>query len=153
VAVDGADGLAIAEGDHFDVLVLDVMLPKMNGLEIVRRLRQQRNTTPILLLTARDKTSDIVGGLDVGADDYLTKPFSLDVLLARVRALARRGPAERPPLLVVADLKLDPATHEAVRGGERLRLTRTEFALLETLMRRARPDRHTRSAARNRLGI
>ncbi|HYU79521.1 MAG TPA: response regulator, partial [Vicinamibacterales bacterium] len=76
VAVDGADGLAIAEGDHFDVLVLDVMLPKMNGLEIVRRLRQQRNTTPILLLTARDKTSDIVGGLYVGADDYLTKPFS-----------------------------------------------------------------------------
>ncbi|MEK7754426.1 MAG: response regulator transcription factor, partial [Acidobacteriota bacterium] len=112
------------------------MLPGMNGFDIARHLRRNRRQTPILMLTARDAVPDIVQGLDLGADDYLTKPFSFEVLLARLRALARRGPAAHPVLLQVADLVLNPATREVSRSGVPVNLTRTEYSLLEFLMRR-----------------
>jgi DNA-binding response OmpR family regulator len=137
VAHTGPDGLALARDGAFDIILLDVMLPAMDGLEVAKQLRSERHFTPILMLTARDTTADIVGGLDAGADDYLVKPFPFEVLLARVRALGRRGPATQGVTLTVGDLVLDPAGHEVRRGGERLDLTRTEFALLECLMRRA----------------
>lgn len=136
VAHNGPDGLALAQQDTFDVIVLDVMLPGLGGCEIARRLRQDRNRTPILMLTARDSTDAVVEGLDAGADDYLTKPFSFEVLLARLRAVSRRGPLVQDVTLEVADLTLDPAAHEAIRAGQRLTLTRTEYSLLEFLMRR-----------------
>jgi len=133
----GADGLALAESGSHDVIVLDVMLPGMDGYEVARRLRDAHNRTPILMLTARDATSDVVAGLDAGADDYLTKPFSFDELLARVRAVSRRGPIVQGVGLQVGDLTLDPATRDVARAGEPLTLTRTEYSLLEFLMRRA----------------
>ncbi|MCX6545762.1 MAG: response regulator transcription factor [Acidobacteria bacterium] len=133
----GPEGLALAESGSFDVIVLDVMLPGIDGYEVARRLRSARNRTPILMLTARDATSDVVKGLDAGADDYLTKPFSFDELLARVRAVARRGPIVQGVSLRVGDLTLDPSTRDVVREGEPLTLTRTEYSLLEFLMRRA----------------
>jgi two-component system response regulator MprA len=136
LAADGREGLETAAAGGFDLIVLDVMLPGMDGLAVIRRLRERGNRTPVLLLTARDATPDIVRGLDSGADDYLTKPFSFDVLLARIRALARRGPASLPVRLHVGDLELDPAAHEVTRGGQRVHLTRTEFSLLECLLRR-----------------
>jgi two-component system OmpR family response regulator len=111
------------------------MLPDLDGFEVCRRLRGAERWAPILLLTARDAVADRVAGLDAGADDYLTKPFSFAELLARIRALVRRGPSERPPTLVVGDLRLDPSTHEAARGEAAIRLTPKEFALLEYLMR------------------
>jgi DNA-binding response OmpR family regulator len=137
VALDGRDGLEAARQGGFDVLVLDVMLPGLDGFSIVRKLRTAKVSTPILLLTAKDAAEDIVEGLDAGADDYLTKPFSFKVLLARLRALARRKTVEPLTRLQVADLVLDPATHEVRRGGSAVPLARTEFRLAEALMRNA----------------
>lgn len=137
VAEDGETGLAIAQAGEFDVVVLDVMLPKLDGIGVARRLREEDNATPILMLTARDETADIVKGLDSGADDYLTKPFSLEVLLARLRAVSRRGPIPQPVQLRVADLELDTARREVRRAGMKVNLSKTEFTLLELLMRRA----------------
>ncbi len=132
----GLEALELARTIEFDVLILDVMLPDVEGFDVVHRLRSAGNRAPVLMLTARDATTDIVQGLNAGADDYLTKPFSFDVLLARVQALARRGPAMHPVHLQVSDLILDPASHRASRAGAALPLTRTEFRLLEHLMRR-----------------
>lgn len=137
LAFDGMEGLEAAQHSHFDVVVLDVMLPGLDGFSIVRRLRTLKNATPILLLTARDAADDVVAGLDAGADDYLTKPFSFKVLQARIRALGRRGSVEPSTELQVSDLALDPVTHEVTRAGAMVSLTRTEFVLLETLMRNA----------------
>jgi two-component system response regulator MprA len=137
VALDGRDGLALAEAGNFDLLVLDVMLPGATGLEIARRLRARGDRTPILMLTARDAPRDVVNGLDVGADDYLTKPFSFDVLLARIRALGRRGPISHPVVLERAGITLHLGTREVHRGGRKIELTRTEYAILELLMRNA----------------
>ena len=137
VAANGPDGLAIAETHPFDVIVLDVMLPGMDGFTVAKRLRAVRNQTPVLMLTARDAQQDVVQGLNLGADDYLVKPFSFEVLLARLRAVARRGPIAQPVTLQVADLTLNPASREVVRGKRRITLTRTEYSLLELLMRRA----------------
>lgn len=132
---DGLEGFEIAQGSAFDVIVLDVMLPRMDGLAITRKLRELKNQTPVLLLTARDAASDIVLGLDCGADDYLTKPFSFDVLLARIRSVSRRGAIPRPVFLELADLRLDPASRRVTRGDDELALTPREFSLLELLMR------------------
>jgi DNA-binding response OmpR family regulator len=134
-AQDGREAFEIARSSTFDVIVLDVMLPHMDGLAVARRLREERNQTPVLMLTARDAPADIVNGLDAGADDYLTKPFSIDVLLARLRAVSRRGVIPRPVCLQVADLKLDPATHTVTRGPDSVSLTPREYNLLEVLMR------------------
>ena len=136
VAHTGLDGLVSAESGDFDAIVLDVMLPGLDGCSVARRLRLGRNRTPILMLTARDTNADVVAGLDAGADDYLVKPFSFDVLLARLRAVARRGPTERGVVMTVGDLRLDTGAHEVWRGADRIDLTRTEFSLLEFLMRR-----------------
>ncbi len=135
LARDGASGLDIARATAFDVIVLDVMLPVMDGITVARRLRESHNQTPILMLTARDTAADIVGGLDGGADDYLTKPFSFEILLARLRAVSRRGVIARPVCLEVGDLRLDPATHRVTRGGAAVNLTPREYNLLELLMR------------------
>jgi DNA-binding response OmpR family regulator len=135
LANDGKQGFEIARCTNFDVIVLDVMLPGMDGISVARRLRECRDQTPVLMLTARDSPGDIVTGLDSGADDYLTKPFSLDVLLARLRAVSRRGVIPRPVCLEVSDLKLDPASHRVSRAGETLSLTPREYRLLELLMR------------------
>jgi DNA-binding response OmpR family regulator len=137
VAEDGREGLSLAEGFAFDLIVLDVMLPGQDGFTISRRLRAQHNRTPILMLTARDAVRDIVEGLNLGADDYLTKPFSFDVLLARVRAVGRRGPIPQEVWLQVADLAVNQGTREVRRGERQIELTRTEFAVLELLMRNA----------------
>lgn len=137
VELEGTAGLETARRGKFDVLVLDVMLPGLDGFSIVRRLRAARDATPILLLTARDTSEDIVTGLDAGADDYLTKPFSFKVLLARLRALSRRKNVEPSTRIRISDLVLDPATREVRRGGFAIALTRTEFVLLEMLMRNA----------------
>jgi DNA-binding response OmpR family regulator len=131
VAHDGETGLLMGLDRLHDVIVLDVMLPGKPGFQVLRELRQAKVTTPVLLLTARDAVEDKVQGLDAGADDYLTKPFAFAELLARVRALLRRGRAAQPPMLQVADLTLDPATRTAKRGGEAIPLTNREFALLE----------------------
>ena len=136
-ANDGLQGLKKAQSLPLDAIVLDVMLPGLGGLYIARRLRSDNNRVPILMLTARDAVQDIVKGLDVGADDYLTKPFSFDVLAARLRAIARRGASEIDHVLQVADLTLNADTHEVYRARRQLALTRTEFVLLECLMRRA----------------
>ncbi|MGH9349414.1 MAG: response regulator transcription factor [Vicinamibacterales bacterium] len=135
VAGDGPEGLKFSQTYTFDVIVLDVMLPGLNGFEVAQRLRQEQIRTPILMLTARDATGDVVRGLDAGADDYLTKPFPFDELLARLRALSRRGPVEPSSRLRVADLTLEPATHRVFRGDTRVHLSRTEYVLLELLMR------------------
>lgn len=136
VALDGIAAFEMARASAFELILLDVMLPGIDGFEVADRLRRNGSRVPILMLTARDTTPDIVQGLDLGADDYLTKPFSLEVLLARVRALLRRGPSTCAVRLRIGDLELDPGTHEVRRGGEAIRLTRTEFNLLEYLMRR-----------------
>jgi two-component system OmpR family response regulator len=136
VAVKGEDALWMASSAEFDAVVLDVMLPGIDGFETCRRLRDEGVWTPIIMLTARDAVEDRVQGLDAGADDYLVKPFSLAELLARLRALARRGPVERPPVLEVGDLRLDPATREVHRGDAEIALSAKEFALLEAFMRR-----------------
>jgi DNA-binding response OmpR family regulator len=134
---DGRTGLEFACTLEFDVIVLDLMLPGIDGFEVARRVRKNQNQTPILMLTARDAVPDIVKGLDSGADDYLTKPFSFEVFVARLRSLARRGAVPRPTYLQVGDLSLDPAEHRVARGGEEIHLSPTEFRLLEFLMRRA----------------
>jgi two-component system, OmpR family, response regulator len=135
VAGLGEEALLMARIAPYDAIVLDVMLPDLDGFEIVRRLRARRIWTPVLMLTARDAIADRVGGLDAGADDYLTKPFSFDELLARLRAIARRGPIERPTVVEVGDLRLDPAAHRAWRGQTELELSTREFALFEIFMR------------------
>jgi len=136
VCFDGAAGLRAAQKSSFDVVVLDVMLPHLDGFEVTRRLRAERNETPIVLLTGRDATQDVVRGLDAGADDYLTKPFSFEVLLARLRARTRVK-TECGVRLQYADLTVDTESHEAWRGSAPLALTPTEFAILEKLMRSA----------------
>jgi two-component system OmpR family response regulator len=136
IAGRGEDALWMAEAAPYDAIVLDVMLPGLDGFEVLRRLRKAAVWTPVLMLTARDAVGDRVGGLDAGADDYLTKPFSIEELLARLRAIVRRGPVERPAVLAVGDLRLDPAAHRAWRGEAELTLSAREFALLELFMRR-----------------
>lgn len=135
LAHEGVEGYEMARASEFDVIVLDVMLPGMDGLAIARRLREAHNQTPVLMLTARDTPASIIAGLDAGADDYLTKPFSFDILLARVRAVSRRGAIPRPVCLEVADLKLDPSTRRVTRAEQPVSLTPREFSLLELLMR------------------
>jgi DNA-binding response OmpR family regulator len=137
LAFDGRDALEMAQALEYDAIVLDLMLPGIDGYEVARRLRKGGNKTPILVLTARDTVPDVVKGLDIGADDYMTKPFSFEEFLARLRAVSRRGSAERPTLLQVGDLILNPATHVVTRHSEEISLSRTEFRLLEFLMRRA----------------
>jgi DNA-binding response OmpR family regulator len=136
VCHDGAKALDAAQLHAFNIIILDVMMPFVDGLEVTRRLRRENIRTPILLLTARDAPEDVVRGLDCGADDYLTKPFSFDVLVARVRARTRGAPRDGQRLRF-ADLLVDPDTHEVWRGKRQIALTRTEFALLESLMRAA----------------
>jgi two-component system OmpR family response regulator len=136
VAGGGEEALLRAGATDYDAVVLDVMLPDLDGFETCRRLRAQGLWLPVLMLTARDAVEDRVRGLDGGADDYLTKPFSLAELLARLRALVRRGPMERPAVLEVGDLRLDPATREVTRGEQEIGLSAREFGLLETFMRR-----------------
>jgi two-component system OmpR family response regulator len=136
VAGGGEEAIRRVGATEYDAVLLDVMLPDIDGFETCRRLRRQGAWVPILMLTARDAVEDRVRGLDTGADDYLTKPFSLAELLARLRALARRGPVERPAVLEVGDLRLDPATREVWRGEYRIELSAREFGLLEAFMRR-----------------
>jgi DNA-binding response OmpR family regulator len=137
VANDGARGLDLARTVEHDVLILDWMLPRLDGLQVARRLRQARVDTPILMLTARDAAPDVVDGLDGGADDYLIKPFAFEVLLARLRALSRRAATTQPPVLTVLDLSVDPAAHRVLRGADEIKLSSKEFSLLHFLMRRA----------------
>jgi len=134
-AGDGREALWLATENPYDAIVLDVMLPDLDGFEVCRRLRDAGRWSPVLMLTARDAVPDRVEGLDAGADDYLTKPFSFAELLARVRALVRRGTPERPPALGAGNLTLDPATRRVARGDATIELTAKEFALLEFLMR------------------
>ncbi len=136
---DGLDGLWRARESTYDVIILDIMLPGMNGFELCRTLRSEDVTTPILFLTAKDGEYDEAEGLDLGADDYLRKPFSLVVLVARVRALARRGPVERATTLTAGPFELDPGTRRCRREGVEVELTQREYAVLEHLLRRA-PD-------------
>ena len=137
IAGTGEDALWMAQARDYDAIVLDVMLPGMNGFETCRSLRSKGVWAPVLMLTARDSVEDRVAGLDTGADDYLVKPFAFAELLARLRALARRGEPERPSVLEVDDLRLDPASRQVWRGGQEIALSAKEFALLETFMRRA----------------
>lgn len=137
VANDGGTGLRQAELHAYDIILLDVMLPILNGFEVTKRMRLQNIRTPILLLTARDSADDIVRGLDAGADDYLSKPFQFEVLLARIRARTRYNADHLAPPLRYADILLDSEKHVAHRSGRRLDLTQTEYAILETLMRSA----------------
>jgi two-component system OmpR family response regulator len=134
-AATGAEGVRLALDSPYDAIVLDLRLPDMDGVDVCRHLRQAGCWTPVLMLTARDGVDDRVRGLDVGADDYLTKPFAFPELFARVRALVRRGAAERPAVLVAGDLVLSPAERTVTRSGTRIDLTVKEFALLEYLMR------------------
>lgn len=136
-AATGPDAVDAAAAGHFDVLVLDLMLPGFDGVEVVRRVRARGDRTPVLMLTARDAARDIVTALDAGADDYLVKPFAFAVLLARVRALGRRGPAAHQVVLQVADLTLDSSTRVVSRAGQTVALTKTEHGLLEHLLRHA----------------
>ncbi|BCB89595.1 response regulator transcription factor [Phytohabitans suffuscus] len=133
---DGVDGLWAALEHPYDVIVLDIMLPGVSGYEVCRRLRGRGIGTPVLMLTAKDGEYDEADALDLGADDYLTKPFSFVVLLARLRALARRGAPDRPPVLTAGDLTVDPARHRVTRAGRAVALTPREFTLLEFLVRR-----------------
>ena len=136
VAANGTDGLWLARENQYSVIVLDIMLPGISGYRICETLRAERDWTPILMLTAKDGEWDQVEALDTGADDYLTKPFSYAVLLARVRALLRRGAADRPAVLEAGDVRLDPASHAVSRGDVVIDVTAREFAVLEYLMRR-----------------
>jgi DNA-binding response OmpR family regulator len=134
-AYDGLEGEELATMAAYDVIILDIMLPEKDGLAVCKALRNKHNNTPVVMLTARDALTDRVTGLDSGADDYLVKPFEVDELRARLRALLRRDAADKSPLLHVADLELDPATHAVRRGGRAIELTAKEFALLEYLIR------------------
>ena len=139
LAGDGAEALDRLGGEPgIDALVLDVSMPKLDGLEVCRRLRRDGNALPILMLTARDEVADRVAGLDAGADDYVVKPFALEELLARLRALLRRAAPDESDVLHFADLELDPATRLATRAGDQIELTRTEFSLLELFLRNPR---------------
>src|SRR3954452_20294584 len=131
----GRDAIHRAGAADYDAIVLDAMLPDMDGLDVCRRLRADRVWSPVLMLTARSGVPDRVDGLDAGADDYLAKPFAFDELLARLRALTRRGPVERPPVLEIGDLRLDPAGHRAWRGATLLDLSAKELSMLEIFMR------------------
>ena len=139
VAYDGEEGLYMAEVNEYDLLILDLMIPKINGFEVLKRIRDNKNNVPILVLTAKDSVQDIVRGLDSGCDDYLTKPFSFKEFLARIRALLRREKIEKEPLLKIADLTLSPVTHKVTRGSKEIELTGKEYALLEYMMRN--PDK------------
>ena len=136
LARDGVDGLHLALTDDYDLVVLDVMLPRLDGWQVLREIRQKGKHLPVLFLTARDQVEDRVKGLEFGADDYLVKPFAFSELLARVRALLRRGRTNEPELLQVANLELDLLRRRVTRGGKRIDLTAKEFALLELLLRR-----------------
>ena len=136
VARTGDDAIWMASAVDYDAIVLDLMLPGVDGIEVCRRARENGVWSPVLMLTARDAVGDRVAGLDAGADDYLPKPFSFAELLARLRALVRRGSGERPVVLEVGDLRLDPATHQVWRGQTEVQLSAKEFALLEAFMRR-----------------
>jgi len=136
-APDGAEGFAVARSYEFDVIILDVMMPKLNGFELARRLRAERVSTPILMLTAKDAVPEVVKGLDCGADDYMTKPFSFEELVARLRAVKRRALAAQDTSLRVGDLVLVPASREVSRGKQAVTLSRTEYNLLERLMYRS----------------
>jgi DNA-binding response OmpR family regulator len=134
-AEDGVAALELAKASSFDVIVLDVMIPRLDGFGVARGLRESQNQTPLLMLTARDANADVVRGLDLGADDYLTKPFSFEVLLARIRAVGRRGQIPQPVRLKAADLTLDTSTREVFRGRRAISLTPREYSLLELLLR------------------
>lgn len=136
LAHDGEDGLHLARQGEYDVVVLDIMLPRLSGYNVCKRLRAEENWVPILMLSAKDGEYDMADGLDLGADDYLTKPFSYVVLVARLRALLRRGAKQRPSVLRAGDLSLDPARRRVARGETPVELTPREFALLEYLIRR-----------------
>jgi two-component system, OmpR family, response regulator len=136
IASRGEEALWMARATEFDAVVLDLMLPGIDGFETCRRLREDQVWTPILMLTARDSVEDRVRGLDQGADDYLTKPFSIAELMARLRALARRGPVQRPTVLEIGELRLDPATRQVWRGDAEITLSSKEFAVMEAFMRR-----------------
>ena len=137
VAPDGGEALWYARENAYDMILLDIMLPVLNGYKVCEQLRQEGNWTPIIMLTAKDGEWDQVEALDTGADDYITKPFSFQVLLARIRSLLRRGVSERPVKIAVGDLVLDPASKDVTRGGEKVRLSARELSLLEFLMRNA----------------
>ena len=136
-ATDGIAGLELAMNYEFDVIVLDIMMPKLSGYDLAKRLRSEGIPAPVLMLTAKDSVQDVVHGLDLGADDYMTKPFSFSELLARLRAVKRRPRVPHPTQFRVRDLLLDPTTREVSRGGVRIWLTRTEYSLLEELIFRA----------------
>ncbi len=137
VALNGEEGRWLADENPYDAMVLDIMLPGLNGYDLCAALRDAGNWTPILMLTAKDADDDEARALDTGADDFLTKPFSYVVLVARLRALLRRGGPERPAMLAAGDLRLDPATHEVWRGDQPIDLTPRQFSLLEFMLRRA----------------
>jgi DNA-binding response OmpR family regulator len=137
LAFDGRDAFEMAQTLEYDAIVLDLMLPGIDGIEVLKHLRKRGNKTPILVLTARNTVPDIVKGLDTGADDYMTKPFSFEELLARLRLISRRSSAPHPRLLRVGDLVLNPTTYEATRAEKQIALSRTESRVLEILMRRA----------------
>lgn len=139
VATDGEEGGFLAEVNDYDLIILDLMLPKKSGIAVCREIRERGVNTPVLMLTARDSVEDKVRGLDAGADDYLTKPFAFEELLARVRALLRRRSETKTPILKIADLELDPMSRRVTRGGQPIRLTTKEYALLEYMMRN--PDK------------
>jgi DNA-binding response OmpR family regulator len=136
-APDGEEGFHLAQTFPFDLVILDVMMPKVDGFQMLQRMRSTKVSTPVLMLTAKDAVPDVVRGLDLGADDYLTKPFSFNELLARLRAVQRRAHQLQSPKLRVLDLTLDPSTREVLRAGRSISLTRTEYSLLERLMYRA----------------
>lgn len=135
IAYDGETGLYMIEVNEYDLVVLDLMIPKIDGWEVLKRIRENKNNVPILILTARDSVDDIVKGLDSGCDDYLTKPFEFKEFLARIRALLRRDKTEKEPILKIADLTLSPVTHKVTRAGKEIELTSKEYALLEYFMR------------------
>ena len=133
--LDGEEGYRTAAADEYDLIILDVMLPSMNGFEICKKLRAEKNTTPILMLTARGQSQDVIRGLDFGADDYLPKPFNFDVLLAHMRAILRRPSQKLEEVLRVGDLVLNPSSKQVLRAGDEIKLTTKEYAVLEYLMR------------------
>ncbi|MCD6527433.1 MAG: response regulator transcription factor [Desulfuromonas sp.] len=135
IAANGEEGLYMAESNHYDLILMDVMLPKKDGLTVIKELRAKEVTSPVLCLTAKDSVEDIVAGLDSGSDDYLTKPFAFAELLARVKALVRRGAKDRGAEIYFADLRLDPVTHKVWRSDKEIDLTAKEYGLLEYFMR------------------
>ena len=135
IATDGVEGMNMAEANHYDLILMDVMLPKKDGIAVITELREKEINTPVLCLTAKDSVEDIVAGLDSGSDDYLTKPFAFAELLARVKALVRRGAKDRGAEVYFADLRLDPVTHKVWRSEQEIDLTAKEYGLLEYFMR------------------